>query len=131
MDATSDERHDRAQDRAPDRAPDCALDRAQERAQDRERESAPDRAQDGDVVAALLAARVSEVIAAHPRALDLLVAHGFSLLAQAPLRRALAPTVTLAQALRIRGLGQSAEAALLRSLDEAGVARAMAGARCR
>ncbi len=103
MDATIDERHDRAHDRA----------------------------QDGAAVAALLAARVSEVIAAHPRALELLVAHGFSLLAQAPLRRALAPTVTLAQALRIRGLGESAEAALLRALDEAGVARAMAGARCR
>lgn len=114
VNATKDDRQDRAQDQVQD----LAQGRAQDRGEGR------------DDVAALLAARVSEVIAAHPRALELLVGHGFSLLAQAPLRRALAPTVTLAQALRIRGLGHDAEAALLRALDAAGVARAVTGARC-
>jgi len=78
----------------------------------------------------LLAARVSDVIAAHPRALDLLIEHGFTLLAQPPLRRALAPTVTLAQAIRIRGLAPAVREALLEALERAGAADALEGSPC-
>lgn len=83
------------------------------------------------VLERLLGARVSDVIAAHPRALGLLIEHGFSLLAQPPLRRALAPTVTLAQAIRIRGLGPVSRTGLLEALAAAGVADALMETPCR
>ncbi|MFO7546793.1 MAG: DUF1858 domain-containing protein [Trueperaceae bacterium] len=73
---------------------------------------------------------MSDVIAAHPRALDLLIENGFTLLAQAHLRRALAPTVTLAQAIRIRGLDSATRTALLAALDEAGVADGLLEGSC-
>ncbi len=49
--------------------------------------------------------RVSRVIDAHPAALQTLIDGGFEPLANPAMRFALAHTVTLEQALRIRGLG--------------------------
>lgn len=65
----------------------------------------------------LLDARVSALLAAAPEALGVLVAHGFTPLADPLARRLLAPTVTLAQALRLRGLSDIRAAALLRELE--------------
>lgn len=48
--------------------------------------------------------------------LPVLIQHGFAPLAQPALRAVLAPTVTLAQALKIRGLNAERERELLRSL---------------
>lgn len=69
----------------------------------------------------LLDARVSTIIDAHQAALDTLIDHGFTLLAQAPLRWAMAHTVNLAQAFRLRGLDDHAQDALLAALTGLGV----------
>lgn len=61
----------------------------------------------------LLATRVSRVIEAHPDALGVLIDGGFTPLANPAMRLALAPTVTLGQALRIRGLEDAAADALI------------------
>jgi len=52
--------------------------------------------------------RVSELLEASPEVLPLLLRHGFAPLRNAAMRAALAPTVTLAQAVRLRGLSASA-----------------------
>ncbi len=65
---------------------------------------------------ALLSARVSNIIASHPDALELLIAGGFPLLAQAPLRWAMAHTVNLGQAFRIAGVADAKQEALLQAL---------------
>ena len=57
--------------------------------------------------------RVSDLIAADSRCLDVLVRHGFTPLRNPALRRVLAPTVDLGQAMLIRGLTPEAEASLL------------------
>ncbi len=61
--------------------------------------------------------RVSDLLAAHPRCLDVLVRHGFTPLRQPALRRVLARTVDLGQAALIRGLTAEAEASLLVELE--------------
>lgn len=66
--------------------------------------------------AELLAMKVSALIEARPEALDLLIAYGFTPLKQPHLRAILAPTVTLAQALRIRSQSAEKERALLSEL---------------
>ena len=66
----------------------------------------------------LLARRVSAVIDAHPDALDVLIEAGFTPLANPVMRLALAHTVTLSQALRIRGLPEEVEEALISRLLE-------------
>lgn len=62
--------------------------------------------------------RVSELLEASPEVLPLLVRHGFAPLRNAAMRAALAPTVTLAQAVRLRGLPPSAALELRRELVE-------------
>ncbi|MCC6309320.1 MAG: DUF1858 domain-containing protein [Trueperaceae bacterium] len=69
----------------------------------------------------LLEARVSRILDAHPDALDTLVRHGFTPLVQAPMRFALAHTVNLGQAIRLRGLGEPEVAALLGALAAMGL----------
>ncbi|MEJ2291267.1 MAG: DUF1858 domain-containing protein [Deinococcales bacterium] len=66
----------------------------------------------------LLEERVSVVLDAVPGALELLLEHGFTPLAQPSLRRMLAPTVTLRQALALRGLPAWREEVVLRALAE-------------
>lgn len=66
--------------------------------------------------AGLLAMRVSAILEARPASLDVLVDHGFAPLRQPHLRAALAHSVTLAQALRIRSLSNVKEQALLAEL---------------
>lgn len=66
---------------------------------------------------ALLAMRVSDVLKLHDGALDLLIAHGFTPLAQSHLRALLAPTVTLAQASRLKSLSPAAQERLLADLQ--------------
>ncbi len=61
--------------------------------------------------------RVSDLLAADPRCLEVLVRHGFTPLRRPALRRVLAGTVDLGQAVQIRGLGPEAEAALLAELS--------------
>lgn len=68
---------------------------------------------------ALLHMRVSEVLDTVPGALEVLVAHGFAPLAQPAMRRVLAPSVTLDQAIRLRGLAEPRRDALLRRLAAA------------
>lgn len=65
----------------------------------------------------LLRTRVSDLLARDPRCLYVLVRHGFAPLRRPALRRVLAPTVDLGQAIAIRGLGPEAEAALLDELS--------------
>lgn len=60
--------------------------------------------------------RVSELLAASDEVLPLLVRHGFAPLRNPAMRAALAPTVTLAQAIRLRGLSDGAAASLRREL---------------
>lgn len=67
---------------------------------------------------ALLEARVAQVIEEVPGALELLVTHGFTPLATPAMRRVLAPTVTLRQALRLRSLPAWREEAVLRGVAE-------------
>lgn len=64
----------------------------------------------------LLEARVSQLLEEVPDALGLLLEYGFAPLAQPALRRVLAPTVTLRQALALRPLPTRREAELLRRL---------------
>ncbi|MEX2501995.1 MAG: flavodoxin domain-containing protein [Trueperaceae bacterium] len=67
----------------------------------------------------LRAMRVSEVLEAAPDALPLLLRSGFRPLADPRLRAVLAPTVTLEQAFRIRGLDDEASDAVLAQLQGA------------
>ena len=88
------------------------------------RDSAPaqaPRAPSGAERKALLEARVSTIIDAHADALGVLIEHGFTLLAQAPLRWAMAHTVNLAQAFRLRSLDAADQEALLAALTGLGV----------
>lgn len=62
--------------------------------------------------------RVSELLVAVPDVLQLLLEHGFTPLAQPAMRRVLAPTVTLDQAMRLRGLPDWRREALLTRLAE-------------
>jgi len=80
---------------------------------------------------ALLGMRVSELLDALPGALDVLLEHGFAPLAQPPVRRMLAPTVTLEQAIRLRGLPDGRREALLRGLAEIAGDRATEASACR
>lgn len=66
----------------------------------------------------LLETRVSVLLECHPEALPLLVDYGFKPLANPALRAVLAPTVTLAQALRLKPLAAEREEALLQKLEE-------------
>lgn len=65
---------------------------------------------------ALLAMRVSEVLEIDERVIDVLVDHGFTPLTHTHLRTLLAPTLTLAQAVRLRSLSPAAATALLDQL---------------
>lgn len=78
----------------------------------------------------LLDEPVAAVLKRVDGALDLLVQHGFEPLATPALRRVLAPTVTLRQALRLRALTPDREQALLERLAEL-VRGAREGATCR
>ncbi len=62
--------------------------------------------------------RVSTLLEAAPEVLPLLLRHGFEPLRNAAMRAALAPTVTLAQAVRLRGLSEAAALKLRRELVE-------------
>ncbi len=64
----------------------------------------------------LLGTRVSDLLAADARCLDVLVEHGFGPLRQPALRKVLAHTVDLGQAIRIRGLSEETEERLLDDL---------------
>lgn len=66
--------------------------------------------------AELLGTRVSDLLAADARCLDVLVRHGFGPLRQKALRKVLAHTVDLGQAVRIRGLSEETEEELLAEL---------------
>ncbi|HRP46905.1 MAG TPA: hypothetical protein PLT07_05090 [Trueperaceae bacterium] len=69
----------------------------------------------------MLSARVSTIIDAHDDALSTLIAHGFTLLSQAPMRWAMAHTVNLGQAFRLRGLSAEEQEGLLLALAQLGV----------
>jgi len=69
----------------------------------------------------LLGMRVSSILDAHEDALDALIAGGFAPLANPVMRLAMASTVSLGQAFRIRGLSDEAEEALIVRLLELGV----------
>ncbi len=71
---------------------------------------------------------MSNIIAAHPDSLELLITGGFPLLAQAPLRWAMAHTVNLGQAFRIAGLDDAQQEALLSALVRLDVPAKLAGA---
>lgn len=71
----------------------------------------------------LEATRVSVLLECHPEALPILIEHGFTPLANPALRAVLAPTVTLGQALGIRGLDGADAEALLQALEEVCVCR--------
>ncbi len=64
----------------------------------------------------LLGTRVSDLLAADERCLPVLLRHGFSPLKQPALRKVLAHTVDLGQAVRIRGLSEEAEEGLVSEL---------------
>lgn len=70
----------------------------------------------------LLGTRVSTILEAHEDALQTMIDGGFTLLSQAPLRWAMAHTVTLQQAFRLRGLDDDEQEELLARLLELGVA---------
>lgn len=70
----------------------------------------------------LLGLRVSRIISAHADALDVLISGGFAPLANPVARMAMAHTVTLAQALRIRGLDDPEEQQLIARLLQLDVA---------
>lgn len=59
---------------------------------------------------------MSDLLAADARCLDVLVRHGFGPLRQPALRKVLAHTVDLGQAVRIRGLSEETEEELLAEL---------------
>lgn len=71
--------------------------------------------------AQLLATRVSAIIDAHEEALEVLIQGGFEPLANPVMRFAMAHTVNLSQAFRIRGLSDEAEEAIIAKLLELGV----------
>lgn len=77
----------------------------------------------------LMSARVSAIIDAHGYALDTLIRHGFTLLAQPQMRWAMAHTVNLGQAFRLRGLDASDQERLLAALTELGVAARLVSAK--
>jgi len=60
--------------------------------------------------------KVSAILESRPASLEAFVEHGFAPLRQPHLRAVLAPTVTLAQALRIRSPSATHERALLDEL---------------
>lgn len=62
--------------------------------------------------------RVSTLLAQAPGVLPCLLRHGFTPLANPAMRHALAPTVTLAQAVRLRGLSDAQAEALYAELRE-------------
>lgn len=62
--------------------------------------------------------RVSVLLAKSPEVLPLLVESGFTPLQNPVMRAALAPTVTLRQALRLHPLGKAEERALIERLGE-------------
>lgn len=62
--------------------------------------------------------RVSSLLERHPSVLPCLVRHGFTPLQNPLLREALAGTVTLAQAVRLRGLSPEAAEDLYAELAE-------------
>lgn len=62
--------------------------------------------------------RVQALLDASPAVLPCLIRHGFTPLENPVMRRALAPTVTLAQAARLRGLAGEELDALLGELAE-------------
>jgi len=62
--------------------------------------------------------RVSTLLERSPEVLDCLVRHGFTPLRNPVMRAALTPTVTLAQAIRLRGLSSEAREALLADVSE-------------
>lgn len=69
----------------------------------------------------LLAMRVSRILEAHPDALDVLIGGGFEPLANPVARLAMAHTVNLSQALRIRGQSEEQQEALIDQLLALGV----------
>ncbi len=69
----------------------------------------------------LLSMRVAGIIDAHPQALGILIDGGFTPLGNKVMRLAMAGTVNLAQAFRIRGLDDSAEESIIARLLEIGV----------
>lgn len=73
--------------------------------------------------AGLLAMKVSRIIEAHPDALDVLISGGFEPLANPVMRFAMAHTVNLEQAFRIRGMDDEAEDALVEKLLALGIDR--------
>lgn len=62
--------------------------------------------------------RVATLLERSPGVLDCLIRHGFAPLQNPVMRAALAPTVTLGQAFRLRGLASEAREALLADLAE-------------
>jgi hypothetical protein len=66
----------------------------------------------------ILEDRVSTLLAHSPAVLDCLIRHGFTPLRNPAMRAALAPTVTLGQAIRLRGLSPEVREALLADLAE-------------
>lgn len=62
--------------------------------------------------------RVSTLLERSPEALDCLIRHGFTPLRNPVMRAALTPTVTLAQAIRLRGLSTEESEALLTEFAE-------------
>ena len=62
--------------------------------------------------------RVSELLNASPEVLPLLIRHGFEPLRNVAMRAALAPTVTLSQAVRLLGLSETPALELRRELAE-------------
>jgi len=69
--------------------------------------------------AQLLNLRVSELLAQEDSVLDILLEYGFTPLKNPLTRAALAPTVTVGQALRLRGLSAVQQTRLLTDLKEA------------
>ena len=77
----------------------------------------------GAVSEKLLETRVSALLERSPEVLPCLIKYGFTPLTNPLLRKALAPTVTLAQAIKLRGLSEEAAQALLSELAEVAVCR--------
>ncbi len=69
----------------------------------------------------LLGMRVSSILDGHEDALDVLIKGGFAPLSNPVMRLALAHTVSLSQAFRIRGLSNEAEELIISRLLELGV----------
>ncbi|MDZ7801416.1 MAG: DUF1858 domain-containing protein [Trueperaceae bacterium] len=71
-----------------------------------------------DPPASLAHTRVSTLLERSPEVLPCLVRHGFTPLQNPVMRSALAATVTLEQAIRIRGLSETQAHALYAELEE-------------